>query len=437
LTSKLNPSINSYEKLITVCFILFVLACNFSVSLTQVAGYGGIALWLIQIYHSRSWDRTTWTLGWPFIILFLAGLLSVLNSIEPLSSLPYLKKLSLCLLFFCTVNTLNQTRLIDFFLWMSDFLKPSKLKIILTNWLNSHRATPSTILLINILILAGTASACLGLFQVFSAGVGLDSRTDLRGTMSHTFTFSAILMTVVLLSFSRLILGHYRKIWLYASTFIITLCLILTLTRLIWVGLFCGLILLTFIRKRILIVIFPPLLVAGYFLSPLLIQERIQSITDLNSGSNPLRLQMWNASLDVISDYPLTGCGFNCLYKIHDQYPQHPILQEFYYNLHSNIFQITVDTGLIGLAAWLGLWVAYFTVVYRKLRNRSPQSPPQWILCGSAASVLSFLIAGLFETNFYDSEVVMVLYFIMALPFVSTKTSQGTTKDPSLSRPSR
>ena len=331
------------------------------------------------------------------------------------------------------MNSLGQTQLIEFFLSLSKFLKPHQLKTTLSNWLNSHRTTPSAILLINTLILAGTASACLGLFQVFSIGVSLYSRQALRGTMSHTFTFSAILMMVVLMGFARLILGHYKKIWLYVSTFIITICLILTLTRLIWVGLICGLFILIFIRKKILVVAFPILLVVAYFLSPLFIQERIQSITDLKSGSTPLRLQMWTASLDVIRDYPLTGCGFNCLYKIHDQYSQHPILQEFYYNLHSNIFQITVDSGLIGLGTWLGIWVAYFLAVYRRARWPSRHTPPQWILWGSAAAVLSFLIGGIFETNFYDSEVVMVLYFIMALPFVSFNTYQTTPSDPASS----
>ena len=36
---------------------------------------------------------------------------------------------------------------------------------------------------------------------------------------------------------------------------------------------------------------------------------------------------------------------------------------------------------------------------------------------GSAAAVIGFLVAGFFETNFYDSEVSMLLYFIMAFPF--------------------
>ena len=38
----------------------------------------------------------------------------------------------------------------------------------------------------------------------------------------------------------------------------------------------------------------------------------------------------------------------------------------------------------------------------------------------SLSDSLAFLAGGCFETNLYDSEVVMVLYFIMALPFAGS-----------------
>ena len=43
------------------------------------------------------------------------------------------------------------------------------------------------------------------------------------------------------------------------------------------------------------------------------------------------------------------------------------------------------------------------------------------------AAVAAFLTAGLFEYNFGDSEVVMMVYFLMALPFVSA-TEGGASK---------
>jgi len=68
-----------------------------------------------------------------------------------------------------------------------------------------------------------------------------------------------------------------------------------------------------------------------------------------------------------------------------------------------------------------------------QLIRRSKQIPPdaneRWVIFGSTAAVIAFLVAGMFENNFYDSEVVMVLYFIMALPFVSSNTSQSASSE--------
>ncbi|MCS5621920.1 MAG: hypothetical protein NZ656_08215, partial [Nitrospinaceae bacterium] len=87
--------------------------------------------------------------------------------------------------------------------------------------------------------------------------------------------------------------------------------------------------------------------------------------------------------------------------------------------LHSNIFQLLVDTGIIGLGAWLSIWVAYLLTMYRKweqLANNNSRA----LIMGSTAAVTGFLAGGLFETNFYDSEVVMLLYFIMGISLAQT-----------------
>jgi len=48
---------------------------------------------------------------------------------------------------------------------------------------------------------------------------------------------------------------------------------------------------------------------------------------------------------------------------------------------------------------------------------------------GSLAAVLGFLAGGMFETNFYDSEVVMLLYFIMGLALAETSKKVGYKND--------
>jgi hypothetical protein len=42
------------------------------------------------------------------------------------------------------------------------------------------------------------------------------------------------------------------------------------------------------------------------------------------------------------------------------------------------------------------------------------------LVIGSLAAVTGFLAGGMFETNFYDSEVVMLLYFIMGVSLAQT-----------------
>ena len=60
--------------------------------------------------------------------------------------------------------------------------------------------------------------------------------------------------------------------------------------------------------------------------------------------------------------------------------------------------------------------------VYSMALGRRPNSdddpPDRWVALASLSAVIAFLIGSLFETNFYDSEVVILTYFLMALPFI-------------------
>ena len=89
--------------------------------------------------------------------------------------------------------------------------------------------------------------------------------------------------------------------------------------------------------------------------------------------------------------------------------------------MHSNFIQLAVDTGLFGLISWISIWVVYFMTLYQRLISMEGDNAYKGNAMGSAAAVVGFLVAGFFETNFYDSEVSMLLYFIMALPFTTNR----------------
>jgi O-antigen ligase len=85
--------------------------------------------------------------------------------------------------------------------------------------------------------------------------------------------------------------------------------------------------------------------------------------------------------------------------------------------MHNNFIQIAVDTGLLGLSTWVGIWFYFFLLLYQRAKALNGDTDERWVVLGSAAGAIAFLTGGLFETNFYDSEVAMTLYFLMALPF--------------------
>ena len=86
--------------------------------------------------------------------------------------------------------------------------------------------------------------------------------------------------------------------------------------------------------------------------------------------------------------------------------------------------QLLVDTGILGLSAWLGIWFCFFRMLYKKAMALEGDKQESWVIFGSVAAVLAFLSGGFFESNFYDSEVAMVLFFIMALPFAGSQNNR-------------
>ena len=139
-----------------------------------------------------------------------------------------------------------------------------------------------------------------------------------------------------------------------------------------------------------------------------------------------MRINLWQVGWKIFNDYPLTGCGFRCVDLIHDQYPdpyteQHPEFAghgsiKHLRGMHNNFMQLAVDTGILGLTAWLGIRVCFFRLLYQRAKALGRDHHECWVIFGSAAVAIAFILAGFFETNLYDSEVAMLLYFIMALP---------------------
>ena len=96
---------------------------------------------------------------------------------------------------------------------------------------------------------------------------------------------------------------------------------------------------------------------------------------------------------------------------------------KYFRGMHNNFIQLAVDTGLLGLFTWLGIWVCFFRLLRQKIPSQKQDASGPWVLWGSLAAVIAFLAGGCFESNYYDSEIAMILFFLMALPFTGSQTN--------------
>jgi len=60
-------------------------------------------------------------------------------------------------------------------------------------------------------------------------------------------------------------------------------------------------------------------------------------------------------------------------------------------------------------------WVVYFLSLYRRLTQLGRDSTDRWLCMGGAAVAVGFLAGGIFEVNFYDSEVIMLVWMLLGI----------------------
>jgi len=88
-------------------------------------------------------------------------------------------------------------------------------------------------------------------------------------------------------------------------------------------------------------------------------------------------------------------------------------------HLHDNFIQIAAERGLPCLLFWLWLM---FLLVRDSWRAARSKTPPGLAACGGAALgvLAAVMVAGAFEYNFGDSEVLMFTLLVAAFPYVGS-----------------
>jgi O-antigen ligase len=273
------------------------------------------------------------------------------------------------------------------------------------------------------LLLASAASgvglAVLGLAGLASGGADLQNR--IRGPLSHYMTLSGLTMMAGCVLLAFYFGGRGRERWLGLLSVVPFTAMVLTLTRGTYVaavgavGLYLAL-----SRPRALLILVPAL-VAIFYLMPPDVRDRAASITDPTETTNRDRIAMARAGGRMIADRPVFGLGPELVKPYYTLYRDPDAPRWRVPHLHNNVLQIGAASGVFAAATYLALLALFFTRTVRLLRRGNvgltPGGDQALVSAAAFLAVTALSVAGLFEYNFGDKEVLMATLPLLALPF--------------------
>jgi O-antigen ligase len=384
----------------------YVLGLGVSITLAQTA----LALLAVRTgwRAARGRDGMAWPLAWPIGAFIVATLVAALLSARPLESLLAARTVFLVLSLWVVV----------------DALPGIEAAVRALRWL---------LVVVGLAALVGIAQVTFcaeltGWTPVLGRIAGKCHRA--HGFFSIYMTLAGVLNVVLLAALPGL-LARRPPAWAAVAWAVALGGLALTYVRGAWLGFAAGVVVLVAAVRRYRFVLVGALVVAVLVLMLLPgVRGRARSIVDPRDPTASERLHMWRSGLAIARDHPLTGVGPGQVRRVYPDYAAPEVVHKRRGHLHSTPIQLLVERGILGLAAWLWLFAAFFAHAAGIARRRAGDLDAGSLVQGAIAATVGFLVAGLSEHNFGDTEVLLAATFAMALAFVSGRDGADPSRRP-------
>jgi putative inorganic carbon (hco3(-)) transporter len=268
--------------------------------------------------------------------------------------------------------------------------------------------------------------AAAGLAQL-AASPRRDLLHRISGFMSHWMTYSGLLMlALVALTAYAICWRQKRPWWTIAVAVLLVSGLYWSQTRNAWLGSLAGIATVAMLRRPRAVAPVAVLLVGLYIVSPQEVKQRLRSGLDLNDPNTRNRIELFETSVRLIRHNAWFGVGP----RVGQEALRYRGTQEFpdwmYQHMHNNFLQIAAERGIPGLMFWLWLIARLAWDAGRVFRNATRQERIGQLdlrhgaLVASTAALAAcaaLLVAGIFEYNFGDSEVLTLFVFLTGAPY--------------------
>jgi len=246
----------------------------------------------------------------------------------------------------------------------------------------------------------------------------------ISGFMSHWMTFSGqeMFCLILLAAFLLFAPDAFRRgwVWLLCAA-LMALALVLGMTRNAWLGTAAAGLYLLWFWRRWLVALVPVAGILMVLAAPAEVRERLTSIIQPKQGvdSNQHRIVTWRTGLRIIERHPLLGLGPEGV-KLHfDEYVPadvpRPLPDGWYGHLHNIYLQYAAERGIPTMLVLMWLLLKVLWDFGRGLRRLPPgRGNPRFLLHGGIAVLVATMVAGLFEHNLGDSEVLTMFLVVVA-----------------------
>lgn len=387
-----SPASISFPQGVSFCILGGVASSIVSIFISSVLFGLAILFWLIDSYQKGSFQLCFPPFSVPVLLFSGWALLSIPFSDDPVDGLLYFRQLLRLIYLFLIVTYVSRLALKKAFPWIVALL---------------------------------TASATVGIYEYLGGkDVHLLNRID--GFMSHWMTFSGQMMLVVavlpgfllfLLMRDRFRFRGATLLYLLAAVVCAT-ALVLTETRNAWLGALAAILLFLFLiswRWMLAGVISAVMLFA---LLPVEFQDRFYSGLDTTDTTTQVRIELLKTGGRLIAANPVFGVGPRQVpeaafaNRTDDRFPQWA-----YQHLHNNYVQIAAEMGMPALLFWLAIWAVIAWDLFKMRRRSHKDSFSHSLATMGLCALAAFLVAGMFEYNFGDSEVAILLSFLVVSPY--------------------
>ncbi|HYR71904.1 MAG TPA: O-antigen ligase family protein [Candidatus Acidoferrum sp.] len=392
-------------------FGAFVLGLGLSITLSETALTLLTLLWLWRLRDPEARAAARWPLWQPVVAFSAVSLVSALASGHPVTALGACKGLLLVAALYVTVDVLAGPQ-------------------------DGHR-------FLSALLVVATVAAAVGVLQtVVCPGPAADYGSPAwlyhrcnraRGFFSIYMTLAGVLSLVLLANLPRLLPGARLPRWPTLPWLVSLVGLLATYTRGAWMGFVVGVLALIPATRKGRWLLLGGLIVLGLttLAGPQHLRQRFLTMGDPDDPTVKERVYMWRSGLTMWRQHPVLGVGPGGVKREYASYALPEAVKKRTGHVHNTPLQILVERGVLGLAAWVWIWAAFYWKALSVLR-RLPENagPERALVIGSLAAIVAFLVGGFSEYNFGDSEVVMVAWALMALPWAVTAKERAPHPDP-------